>query len=599
MSLVGTTISGRYAIERLLGEGGMGAVYAAEHTLMHKRVAIKILHADMSQNAEVVSRFEREAMAAAHIDHPNVAAATDFGKLDDGSFFLVLELVEGKSLREAIAAGGFSVRRAVHVTKQIASALSRAHALGVVHRDLKPENVMLIARDDDPDFVKVLDFGIAKVSPDSFHGTTPSKAGEALTRAGMIYGTPEYMPPEQALGEEVDARADVYALGVMLYEMLAGKRPFDDESRVKLLGMHINAPVPAMPAERQIPAELEALVRRMLAKVPADRIQDVREVQSALEAFATSAPIVMSQPSLPSIASASAPHPVASSRTLLALDQHAKNLTHDVTRIFPPKVILAAALAIGVLASFTVGALLWKGAAGATPSASSVAADAAAATPANARFDLELKLAQGEIAATRWDDALAHAKSLEALDATRPEPYHVAFQADVGKGDVKSALSDASAWLDLDATAQSDAQLRELVRAELVAHDESAFALVDSGKMGAAGADILYDLAYGSQQPAAIQTRARHALAKDAVVAHASAALRVAVDLRNAASCEAKKNLLDRAAQEGDARALAVVESLSAKGGCGFLGMRDCNACLHKDDALARATQTLRARVAP
>ncbi len=154
-SIVGTTISGRYSIERLLGEGGMGAVYAAEHTLMHKRVAIKVLHAEMSVLPEVVSRFEREAMAASHIEHPNVAAATDFGKLDDGSFFLVLEFVEGKSLREALASSGaFSTPRATHVAKQIASALSRAHGLGIVHRDLKPENVMLVTRDDDPDFVK-------------------------------------------------------------------------------------------------------------------------------------------------------------------------------------------------------------------------------------------------------------------------------------------------------------------------------------------------------------------------------------------------------------------------------------------------------------
>src|SRR3984957_16456924 len=197
-SLVGHTLSGRYLIERLIGEGGMGAVYQAEHTHMRKRLAVKVLHPEMSRLPEVVARFGREAMAAAHIDHPNVAAATDFGKLEDGSFFLVLEFVEGRSLREAINEGRLELGRAMHVTRQIASALGRAHALGIVHRDLKPENVMLVARDGDPDFAKVLDFGIAKVPIGGLIGE-PQKTGQTgpvLTQLGMVYGTPEYMAPE-------------------------------------------------------------------------------------------------------------------------------------------------------------------------------------------------------------------------------------------------------------------------------------------------------------------------------------------------------------------------------------------------------------------
>jgi len=160
----------------------------------------------MSRLPEVVARFEREAMAAAHIDHPNIATATDFGKLEDGSFFLVLEYVEGKSLRDAIAVGPLEVGRVMRILRQIAAALQRAHVLGIVHRDLKPENVMLIDRDGEPDFVKVLDFGIAKVpvaelSRDEENRAGP--AGQALTQLGMVYGTPEYMAPEQALGQNV------------------------------------------------------------------------------------------------------------------------------------------------------------------------------------------------------------------------------------------------------------------------------------------------------------------------------------------------------------------------------------------------------------
>src|SRR5881394_3105684 len=188
-SLVGTVLSGRYRIDKLLGEGGMGAVYRAEHAHMRKRFAVKVLHSEMSRLPEVVARFEREAMAAAHIEHPNVAAATDFGELDDGAFFLVLEYVEGTSLRDLIAKGPLSVERALHIAYQIGSALARAHSLGIVHRDLKPENVMLVEREGDPNFVKVLDFGIAKVPVGEFKSERPPTEGApvVLTQLGMVY----------------------------------------------------------------------------------------------------------------------------------------------------------------------------------------------------------------------------------------------------------------------------------------------------------------------------------------------------------------------------------------------------------------------------
>src|SRR5262245_61677646 len=246
-SLVGQVLSERYRIESVLGEGGMGAVYMAQHVLMRKRLAVKVLHPEMTRLPEMVARFEREAMAAAHIEHPNVAAATDFGKLENGAFFLVLEYVEGSSLRDLIEKGPLPPRRALHIAHQIASALARAHALGIVHRDLKPENVMLVARDGDPDFVKVLDFGIAKVPVGELASRgASSDGGQVLTQLGMVYGTPEYMAPEQALGQEVDARADLYALGAILFEMLAGVRPFDAESKVTLLGMKVTSDPPAI-----------------------------------------------------------------------------------------------------------------------------------------------------------------------------------------------------------------------------------------------------------------------------------------------------------------------------------------------------------------
>src|SRR5688572_22358703 len=183
----------------------MGAVYRAEHTHMRKRLAVKVLHPEMLDLAEAVERFEREAIAGAHIEHPNVAAANDFGKLEDGSHFLVLEYLEGEDLRSVLGKGPVAPDRALRIARQIALALRAAHQIGIVHRDLKPENVMLIKKDREVDIVKVLDFGIAKV-PVAELTTRGAPGAQALTKLGMVYGTPEYMAPEQALGQEVDGR---------------------------------------------------------------------------------------------------------------------------------------------------------------------------------------------------------------------------------------------------------------------------------------------------------------------------------------------------------------------------------------------------------
>jgi serine/threonine-protein kinase len=296
--LVGSVVSGRYRVDKLLGEGGMGAVYLAEHTHMRKRLALKVLHPEMSALPEVVARFEREAVAAAHIDHPHVAQATDFGRTDDGALFLVLEYIEGTSLRNALAQGAFPPARALSIVRQIASALVRAHELGIVHRDLKPENVMLVARGDGVDFVKVLDFGIAKVPVDALSG---GAGGQVLTRMGSVFGTPEYMAPEQALGETVDGRADLYSLGTMFYEMLSGSIPFasaEGAEMISVLAQQITAPPPPLASRgAHVPPELEAIVMRLLAKQPADRPHDARELVDALDATAIALGLFVPPPS--------------------------------------------------------------------------------------------------------------------------------------------------------------------------------------------------------------------------------------------------------------------------------------------------------------
>ena len=281
----GAVIGERYRISKLLGEGATGTVYAAEHIPLRKKVAIKILHPELTDTPEGVARFEREAMATSRIEHANVAMAVDFGKFADGSMYLALEYVEGKSLRDEIAKGPLGVQRSLHIARQIASALAAAQALDIVHRDMKPENVMLVTKGEDADFVKVLDFGIARVPMEE----SPAGAPQALTKAGAVFGTAEYMPPEQGIGQKVDTRADLYALGVMLFEMVAGVRPYGARADLGILAQQITLPLPTF-AERapgiEVPPALERLVRRLLAKRPQERIQKADDVVKAIDALA-------------------------------------------------------------------------------------------------------------------------------------------------------------------------------------------------------------------------------------------------------------------------------------------------------------------------
>ena len=281
----GSIVAGRYQIESVLGQGGMGDVYLVRHTVMRKRLALKLLRPEISHVAEFAARFEREAMAAANIDHPHVAAATDCGKAEDGTFFLALEYVEGQSLRQALQGGPLPLTRALHIAHQVASAMVRAHELGITHRDLKPENIMLTRRDGDADFVKVLDFGLAKLSAGATPGDTAATA-QKLTQLGEIFGTPQYMAPEQTTGGEADGRTDLYALGMILFEMLAGRLPFDGNNISDFLRHQLATPLPPLrkrAPQIEVPERIEALVRRLCEKRPEDRFQSAEQFLEALE----------------------------------------------------------------------------------------------------------------------------------------------------------------------------------------------------------------------------------------------------------------------------------------------------------------------------
>jgi eukaryotic-like serine/threonine-protein kinase len=276
-SLIGTTVTGRYLIEEVIGSGGMGTVFRAQHVHMKKTLALKVLHRELAVIEEIVARFEREAIAAGRIEHPNVARATDCGRLEDGSFFLVMEFVSGRSLSSLIGEGPLQVERALYIARQIAAAIEAAHEAGIVHRDLKPDNVQLVEREADSDAVKVLDFGIAKVELAETGRPSAGGSGSSsqLTRMGSVFGTPEYMAPEQAAGSVVDHRVDLYALGVITYEMLTGQAPFKGDV-LSVLTSQLTAEPPPLPDS--VPPDVRALVGSLLEKEPDARVQTARDV---------------------------------------------------------------------------------------------------------------------------------------------------------------------------------------------------------------------------------------------------------------------------------------------------------------------------------
>ncbi|HEY0707038.1 MAG TPA: protein kinase [Polyangia bacterium] len=282
--LVGQMLAGRYSIKRLIGEGGMGRVYEAEHVEIGRRVAVKVLHPAYSRTPEVVERFRREARAASKVGHPNIVDVTDSGTTEDGSFFFVMEFVEGAELGLVIfKQGPMTFARALHIAAQMCDALESAHQGGIIHRDLKPENVLLITREGHPDFVKVLDFGIAK----NVDVEETAKNGRRLTRPGVAMGTPEYMAPEQAAGKPADPRSDIYAVGSIMYEMLSGNPPYDGDNVMEVLHKKANQPpAPLKDIRPDLPIEVIELVDRAMARNPASRPQTMAAMAADLRALA-------------------------------------------------------------------------------------------------------------------------------------------------------------------------------------------------------------------------------------------------------------------------------------------------------------------------
>lgn len=271
-------IDGKYRLEKILGRGGMGAVYAGVHVELERPTAIKMLLPNLVSDPQALERFKREARAAARLNHPNVAGTYDFGTIPGGESYIVMELLEGETLREHLAASGaLPFGEALLIARQVADGIESAHRGGIIHRDLKPSNIVVSRDHHGSPFVKVLDFGVAKLKE---HSTT---GGLDITRAGALVGTPRYMSPEQCADQKVDARSDVYSLGVILYEMLAGRAPFDAASAMALALKHIKeSPPPLEELRPDVPTELARLVAWALAKDPAERPQTAAEFSRAL-----------------------------------------------------------------------------------------------------------------------------------------------------------------------------------------------------------------------------------------------------------------------------------------------------------------------------
>jgi serine/threonine protein kinase len=275
---IGAVIDDRYRLIERIGLGGMGAVYKAEHVGMGRVVAVKLLRPEMGGRQEAVDRFTREAQASARVAHKNVCAVSDFGVRTDGSLYLVMEYLRGETLRERLdKVGRLPWQHAVTIARHVARGLSHAHAQGVVHRDVKPENVFLVDDDDDPDFAKILDFGIAR---------SLENDDARVTQAGFVVGTPAYLSPEQALGGTIDHRCDIYSLCIVLYEMICGRTPFGDRPPVAMLTAHAVVDVPPFAEVApglDVPPAVEAIVRRGLAKEKDDRHPSADELTVELD----------------------------------------------------------------------------------------------------------------------------------------------------------------------------------------------------------------------------------------------------------------------------------------------------------------------------
>ena len=596
-ALVGQTLDGRYRIDDVIAMGAMGTVYLARHLKLKKRVALKVLHPDVEGHPELVARFEREAQAGARVTHPNVATATDFGELDDGTKYLVMEYVRGSTLRAVLdAQAPLSSVRAVRIARQIAVALDEIHARGIVHRDLKPRNVMLSGED----FVKVVDFGLSRLEHqrDSIQDDESQDEGAArITGTGVVFGTVDYMAPEAAFGMElIDARADLFALGVILFEMLAGKHPYDGTTNLEVWTKIRNEPVPRFrdrAPEVDVDPRLERVVRKLLEKDNDERHQTAAELIRDLDDVEPEGSIVPPEPrdllrSLPPASSAP--------RSVGPPSETAATTTSGVLAAVPKPTAVPAKGGARPWIVFGAGALLAAIVYAATregdepppipgPSTSTTVAPVAAPSPAAAETGTPEAPASATPSASSPSAPPSAAPSAAAAPAPDVDALRARLVGATNGGDWDEAADAAGALLAAEPrgamTPADQRTLGQLMLALERARHPRTDAVWRAVALAPGGPDVVYRFAETGGKSASAQ-RARQLLRDPEVARRASPALRVAFELREA-SCSDKLMLLDRAVAEGDERTM--------------VSLQVAKACFKKSHSVDQAAKRLRARL--
>jgi serine/threonine-protein kinase len=605
-SYVGQVIAERYRVEELLALGGMGAVFRAEHVHLRKEVALKLLHPTTENLPELVTRFERESVVGAHVTHPNVCQATDFGKLEDGSHYLVLEFVHGRTLHEVLKRdGAMDPVRAARIALQIASGLGAAHELGIVHRDVKPANVMVA--EDAEGHVKIVDFGLAKLPPERFR--IDEKL--SITSTGTVFGTVAYMAPELAKGmAAVDRRSDLYALGIILYEMLAGKHPFEAVDSVALFKHHVKTSPPSIAERapgRSVPPALEAVARKLLEKSPGARYQSAAEVVAAIvEACPEAVPAASERHSGSTrmAAHAIAPRDVgppsdaspqpASVTAPAGSTTSAKGSRGGLWLLGVAGIAAVLVYAARTFVPGLAGARTPASPPGEAPSVSTTAAAAASSAPAPLASAGAAASAGASV--TMGGDPPAQPAPASPLSAEAIRQRAIMNDAAA----MHNAKRGTAALLTLtkvapDAFKNPDVVAEAAAVAVTAALDPAlaseVFGLLSGPELGQGGPDVLFYMVLhnGGSRGA---THAAELLASPAVLARASVALRAARDLKMA-PCRERPLLYDRMADEGDERALVLMTAMlasecsEATGGC----------CAPRDARLGAATAKLRQRL--
>ena len=579
--LLGTVLGDRYRVVSRIGVGGMGAVYRAQHITLKSDLAVKVLLPEFGGKDEFVRRFEREAESASRLAHPHIINVTDFGRTPAGLLFLVMEYLDGRSLTSLIREGPLAVDRAVSILRQMLAALNRAHTAGIVHRDLKPDNIMLIDREGQHDFVKILDFGIAKV-------TEPEPGREALTQAGVVFGTPEYLSPEQALGDKIDARADLYAAGVILFEMLTGRRPFESDDKIRIISMHLSHPVPRLRAANpavDVASAFEEVVMQALEKERENRFATASAFLTALDEAEAQGRDV---PRVPGVAGTSSPA-LAGGTEPSGSDRPAPGGRAGAPAAAPwrRRAVSAAALVVLVAGG---GALLTHRA----PPAKTVATGRVPRpTPPPAELAAQLRVVEGLLVSGEIVKARV---SLEQLEAEHPRDARIRYllgRLAFADDHHAEAIADYREAIGLDPGFRGDQVLLEHLGVALGEAKVADAALdVAVEKVGRPAAELLAKVANGNGD---LRRRQRAARALDELGEGSRVdivALHIA-ELRRAATCEEKKPLVVALGKAEDVRALPVLRAQRQREG--LFAAEPAISCMKVE--LADATSRVEARL--